>query len=823
MRPRNLTPFLFGATVTSRQPPQPEMTMIVRGTFTLRAGEAVTPLEGPAGGLLEQGPLTAEVFAEGDEDRAGACVYPGDFADYKPRAEVFLVGSCHAPGGKPVAECSVRFAVGSWSKSLRVSGRREWTALGPSRPTPFVTRPLDWSHAFGGAGYERNPCGTGFDAKELASVEAPAALVRSKSDRPEPAGFGPINPAWPQRAGTMGTKYDAASYAKRAPFYAEDFDWTHFLAAPRDQWLEGYLRGDEELVLQNVHPGAPVFSTRLPGLRIRAFSIDRARSVCEARMNLDTLLVDAEKGRLVLTWRGHVPCREIDRSDVESVLVASEKLADDPLPPGHYQTQLEAFHADPIGVLMDEMMPGAKEARAALEAAAGSLPQIAAMQSPTDAALAVLGNEDIVTLGASAAERPEALERARSAASRIEKAVAHAKEAKAQAQATLPEGVALPPDEPPPRTANELAEEAPDVRAQVTRAIESGLREGRAQAEKAGLAGEKLPPAFAEQLAELEKLRAQLDGPELQKKLAMASPPRASEIRPDADLSHRPMAGRDFSGLDLSGANLEGAILGGARLVGTRLAGANLRSAVLQGADLSGADLSDTDLTRATLNDASAMFADFRRARLEQTLLGKTVLRGARFDGARGVMVLFSGADLSGARFARASFFKAIGEDTRMEEADFADAEVVQCGFVRCKGRKASFARAALGNTTFLQSDLRGATFAGATGVATSFMNADLGEADFRRCTLHDAHFMEASAVAAVFHGADLRGAELIRAVLDGASFERANLFGANLGRASLNATRFTGASLYRARFTGAAGKDPDFEGANTKEAILPS
>jgi hypothetical protein len=55
MRPRNLTPFLFGATVTSRQPLQPEMTMIVRGTFTLRAGEAVTPLEARRMSLRKHG------------------------------------------------------------------------------------------------------------------------------------------------------------------------------------------------------------------------------------------------------------------------------------------------------------------------------------------------------------------------------------------------------------------------------------------------------------------------------------------------------------------------------------------------------------------------------------------------------------------------------------------------------------------------------------------------------------------------------------------------------------------------------------------------
>src|SRR5580698_8751715 len=115
---KNLTPFLFAAKACSRRPPAPEVTLIVRGTFRLAPGEPLTPVER----MIDKRLLTAEVFAAGDEERTGECLYGGDFADFKLRAEALLAGSCHAPGGKPVTECPVLFRVGGWSKILRVIG-----------------------------------------------------------------------------------------------------------------------------------------------------------------------------------------------------------------------------------------------------------------------------------------------------------------------------------------------------------------------------------------------------------------------------------------------------------------------------------------------------------------------------------------------------------------------------------------------------------------------------------------------------------------------------------------------------------------------------
>lgn len=810
MLTRNLTTFLFGAKVVSRRPPQLEMAMIVRGTFMLRPNERVAPLEGPHGGLLEQGPLTAEVFAEDDEDRVGGCLYPGDFADHKPHAEVFLVGSCHPASGKPVRECGVRFAVGSWSKTLLVVGDRRWGALGPSKPEPFEKMPLGWDRSFGGPKYEKNPSGKGHGTAELPNVESAAARVLNKSDRPEPAGFGPLNPWWPQRA----AKTAKAMHTAHPPYFAKDVDWTRFNAAPPDQQLPGFLRGDEDISLQNLHPSAANFSSRLPALRIRAFAKDAGGSVHEARMNLDTLLVDTDKTHLVLTWRGYVPCAETDLSDVKTVLIASEKLADEPSSAEHYEALLEEFDADPMGVITDQILPGGRKAMEAGKALAKDIAEHPETP-PAERALAVLGNEDLMTFGVPEAQRAEALEQLASQRDALRGALAKEKEVLAQRDALLAEkGIPKPPP-PPVKTANELAEEAPDVRAQVT----ESLKKAKAQLETSSAPREVLQT----RLAEIEKLEHTLDDPAVQKGLAMASPPRASEIGPGKDLSGRVMTERDFSGLDLSGANFEGAILSGARLAGARLAGANLRRAVLVNADLSGADLSGADLTQALMTSVKAPDADLRRAIMDCTVLGQANLRGAKLGEATLRLTILSGSDLTGASLTGADFFTVFADGALLGRADFTGAKLVKCSFMRCKAEASVFEKAVLTNTTFMGSELREARFVDASGDQASWMKADVGGADFRFAVLHAAHFMDATAVGANFRGCDLRGAEFIRASLERALFRDANLFGAKLEKARLKGTSFLDANLYEARLADAHVEDTIFDGANTKKAAMPS
>ena len=348
---KNLTPFYWGPKVTSRTPPQVEMAVCVRGVFRLAPNTPLEAIEDP----IEQGFMSGDVFGEDDINQEGALSHASDFADFKLNSEVLLKGSCHPPGGSGT-ECAVRFAVGNWSKSLNVVGPRAYQpglVLGgkASEPQPFASMPLTWENAYGGEGYGRNPAGRGFRGEELPTVEAPGAPVKKPGGKNiTPASFLPISPHWPQRLGKRGKNYGTRWKKTRAPFFSDDFDWTYFHAAPDDQQLDGYLRGDEQLTFENLHPDAAAWSTHLPGLRIRAFVKTADGKIHEPEMRLDTLFANLEDSELHLTWRGLTPIQEIDMTDVGVVLIASEDLGDEPKPAEHYIEQLGEFEADPVGL-----------------------------------------------------------------------------------------------------------------------------------------------------------------------------------------------------------------------------------------------------------------------------------------------------------------------------------------------------------------------------------------------------------------------------------------------------------------------------------------
>jgi uncharacterized protein YjbI with pentapeptide repeats len=778
MQTKNLTPFVFGAKVTSLQPPQRQMTMIVRASFKLRPGEPLTPIEG----MVERGSLTGDLFAEGDDDRAGECLYASDFADFKLHAEVLLAGACHVPGARPALECPVRFSVGAWSKTLHVVGRRVWTqrVLGAaiSEPEPFVTMPLTYANAFGGPAHPLNPVGKGRDTPDLPTVEQPGVRVHGKGDLPEPASFGPLNAAWLQRARKIGKEYGPKWKKERAPFFSEDFDWTYFNAAPADQQLPGYLQGDEELSFVNLHPDAPMFSAKLPGLRIRAFAKDAEGTLREAPMQLDTLVADLNEERLLLTWRGLVPVREDDLDDVKTVLIASENLADPMQPEAHYRAILEKFEADPLD-------------RAELAASMGGLAAVAKddaahpERTPAERGQAILQHDDALVASAPAAQQ-DALRRAFAA--------------------TRAKLAATPTAAPPARPAD-APSPAELVAAAVAR-VDKAVKTLRSQG---------APSAQVEQLERL------LEDPRTKKRIASITPPRPEEIGPGKDLSGRPLTKMNLEGIDLSGANLEGANLIGARLKGARLAGANLRRAVLTGADLEGADLSGADLTQATLTRVHACGADLRRTLLDQTVLDQADLQGATLAEARGLMTMLTRANLTGANLRGCDFWKAIANDSTFAKADLTEAKLRQCLFTGAKAEGVTLTRAIIDNTTFAGSELRGASADRVQGEGTNWGGAVLEGADFRFAVLPSAHFAKADVRGASFFGADLRNVELYRAAVDGADFEKANLFGADLGKATMSGTRFVHANLYEASFLGAGGKGADLRGANVKRAILPS
>ncbi|MGE0784999.1 MAG: DUF2169 domain-containing protein [Sandaracinaceae bacterium] len=322
-------------------------TVVVKGTFVLAPG--------PLRLADEQDPiaLADEPWDESAPERSSLRV-AGDVVLTKPSTDVLVTGTARAPS--KASEWDVRVAVArggsrSVDRRFRVTGPRSWVrrdgewTLTDAEPTDAV--PVRYELAYGGAYVDEaqhtpeddlsspwvvhrpNPSGTGFvDERSLpddAEVRAPQWLDPKQWVDPaqglDPdaglaapnaelalAGFGPIARPWASRIGFAGT-YDAAWLSRTRqeierglpPDYAADFDPRFFQCAHPDLITKEHLRGDEEIALEGLTPGA--LTLRLPACRVLAHMLDGRNQAHEERMPLDTVHVDLDRERVHLTWR----------------------------------------------------------------------------------------------------------------------------------------------------------------------------------------------------------------------------------------------------------------------------------------------------------------------------------------------------------------------------------------------------------------------------------------------------------------------------------------------------------------------------------------
>ncbi len=191
--------------------PEHSLTLVVKGAFDLSLGAKATPAE-------EQPFPTGNEFYPDDEEIQGAPRYESDFAYFKARADLLLVGKCHAPGGQPTPMCSATFRVGNKSKTLNVIGDRRWERRGlrwqATEPEPFTEMQLRYENGFGGEKNKKNPVGKGGhpvaddqgnEVHPLPNIEDPLDPIASRRSSPGPAGFGPLGRMWQMRLAKMGT------------------------------------------------------------------------------------------------------------------------------------------------------------------------------------------------------------------------------------------------------------------------------------------------------------------------------------------------------------------------------------------------------------------------------------------------------------------------------------------------------------------------------------------------------------------------------------------------------------------------------------------
>ncbi len=284
-----------------------------------------------------------------------------DAAMPKPRAEILLRARCCVPDGLPRKAAQVSFLVGKLAKKLNVFGQRRWnrraSGLVITEPEPFREMDIVWRNAFGGQGFDKNPLGrgaapvqtpSGTQIQELPCVEAPDRMIGAPTDRPDPAGFMPLDQTWPQRRSKAGT-YDQKWFQEHWPYFPEDMNWTFFNTAPEDQQQDDFFRGGEAVELVNMHPRRQVINSSLPLLRQRVFAnqlVDLANpgkglQFREVQTNLDTVWLFPHALRGILVHRAVMQVQDEEAMDVKHLYLVTEQQAEPPKSLEHY---LEALN-----------------------------------------------------------------------------------------------------------------------------------------------------------------------------------------------------------------------------------------------------------------------------------------------------------------------------------------------------------------------------------------------------------------------------------------------------------------------------------------------
>lgn len=826
IRTKKLTPMTFGYRVTSRQPPQPELAVMVRGKFVCAPGRDCELVRTPIGSeadkedlpakgiealeegeyLLGQGPLCADQFEDDDTARSGALLYPSDFAEFKPRCDVMLKGTCYPPRGS-ATETTVSFSVGDWTKKLVVTGPRVWVdkIIGGKHTDPlaFDKMPIDFAHAFGGPEHADNPVGKGVGTEALPNVEDPRRRVARSGQTPAPASFAPINPEWPFRKDKLGKAYGTDYTETRAPWYASDYDWTNQNAAPPDQQLERFVRGGEKLRFEHLHPEKSDFSVTLPALRPRAFVKLADGSCREAKLICDTLFVDLDEEVLYLTWRGHVPVGEDDLSDVAFLLVAHESAEQEPQPAELYLDELEGFAADPVG-LNDS--PATKLLEFEKDLESGELERkLDELPDDQEPVTAIFGG----LLGVSP-HADEAVEQMRSSMLKIE-----------EEPGSRDKVIELLRDKL--REMREGGTSAPTVQLDTQggkiaagpfmRNVMRQVADTQKGAIEAGADLSHGNEAMQDELNKLEGLGLSEDD------VRLPSPDEpVPEPAPGVDFSGHDLSDRDLSGLDLTGCKFEGCGLGRTNFAGSNLTGASFLGSVLSKTNFSGATCHQADFSMTQMVKTILRGATLTEAKLDMANLTRADLTDANLAGLSAVTTVFHRVILDRARFDSGTMVKPHFDECEMAETRFEKTSMTGAMFRICAMGGSRFDGADLSKGGFLDCELRGAVFWQALGDTLNFKDCKLRQTDFSHATLPSAIFMNVDATRAKFFAADMPRARFYRAILREAVLDRANLLEADLRKASITRASFQRSNLYRGAFIEAHGNDVDLRDANVNE-----
>ncbi|MEO7329888.1 MAG: DUF2169 domain-containing protein, partial [Minicystis sp.] len=282
----------------------------IKASFSMLAGPPMTPAPAP------------DPFRTSDAHHRGQplahVIAANDRVPWKGAIDLTLLGTAHAPGGRPLTEMFARLSLRqggrvSLDKAVRVVGDRR--AKVPVSQ-PFTTMPIVYSRAHGGLGVSENPIGCSEDDDESPNILDPQSPLRA-------TGFGPISAAWAARSKRFG---DRPRRLLDAPIIElpTGFDWGYFQSAPPDQLL-AELAPDAALLLEGFHPERARIEIALPGARAvgAVYGLDEQHPEAPTALTFraDTLHLDTDRWIATVTFRA---CTDLhDEALLGRVLVAA--------------------------------------------------------------------------------------------------------------------------------------------------------------------------------------------------------------------------------------------------------------------------------------------------------------------------------------------------------------------------------------------------------------------------------------------------------------------------------------------------------------------
>jgi len=681
-----------------------------------------------------------------------------------------------------------------------------------------------------------------------------------------------------EKAGT----YDQKWLENLFPGLPEDIDWTIFNAAPEDQHIEAFFKGDEPFEIKGMHPEKPRIQANLPGFKSRCFINQKTgdgEEFKEIKTSLDTvwLFPHAEKG--IGVWRGVAEIQSDDAEDILHMLVAYERIDDTPRSFEHYREALLKRLDEEKGALfmLDEkdLIPtGEKSGLAALLEDAGKeegalsknmkkkveKEKERAEKKKQEATkqmeeLCEKHGLDIETVMPPPPPPPPEVpeidpnnlnpdeimrlmkEAEADAVARKEKAMADAAAKKEQVEKRVKElcdQQGLDPDKVmaklrvqklkrPVLSADDTIEKLKNTKEAVEKKVSEacailGIDYDTAVAQAKEHPGGGGFPMI-EAVAKMEKLDP--DDPKMLEKLQLAEEQTKQVYRKTA---HRLPEPEPLSAEEAERLKHE--------FLTAHAQGQSFEGKDFAGVDLSGMDLQNADLRGIYLEGANLSGADLTGADLSAAVLAWADLSGARFNSAKMRETCLGAANLTNAVVRDADLSEGVLSKSKLTDTDFSGAILDKVELMEAIFDNTNLSNTMLTNAIFFETDLSGADFSGADLTGSDFIKPKLNGVNFTAVKAESVNFIEASCEKAVFKNADLtnarfpqnanfKGADFSGAVLDNANLMDADLTDSSFIKASLNNANLMKADFTNADLTGITARKASFMKADLSDAKM--